>query len=297
MSHSGSFATTTSPENQYLYNGKEKQDELGLNWYDYGARMYDASIGRFNSIDRFAEKYQEATSYHYTLNNPILFVDVNGDSLNIAQLQSYDADANQFLLNDLEAKSGLTLVTDQNGNVTYQTNEQGKAIITRKDGKRAGSRAARKALTRLINSNKTISVGGINGLTRTDMDGEDPNLILFNPDQTQAQIDGTSEDLNPTTFGYALTFFHELGHTDYGGAGQDPPFVQGENGYEMSGRQEILPNRIRRQLGDEYGQRVAYTGYPISTPNGTKVFLPFSQKALRKVKNGQEPTEKYILQN
>ncbi|MEO1385388.1 MAG: RHS repeat-associated core domain-containing protein, partial [Bacteroidota bacterium] len=181
MSHSGSFATTTSPENQYLYNGKEKQDELNLGWYDYGARMYDASIGRFNSIDRFAEKYQEATSYHYTLNNPILFVDVNGDSLNIAQLQSYDADANQFLLNDLEAKSGLTLATDQNGNVTYQTNEQGKAIITRKDGKRAGSRAARKALTRLINSNKTISVGGIDGLTRTDMDGEDPNLILFNP--------------------------------------------------------------------------------------------------------------------
>ncbi|MEO1804444.1 MAG: hypothetical protein AAFU33_06520 [Bacteroidota bacterium] len=34
MSHSGSFATTTSPENQYLYNGKEKQDELNLGWYD-----------------------------------------------------------------------------------------------------------------------------------------------------------------------------------------------------------------------------------------------------------------------
>ncbi|MCT4613477.1 MAG: M91 family zinc metallopeptidase [Marinifilaceae bacterium] len=61
----------------YLYNGKEKQEETG--WLDYGARMYDASLGRFFTQDRFAEDYCDLSVYQYTANNPILFIDVNGD--------------------------------------------------------------------------------------------------------------------------------------------------------------------------------------------------------------------------
>lgn len=63
-----------------MYNGKELQTDLNLDWYDYGARMYDAAIGRFHTIDRFNEKYEDYTPYHFTLNNPINFIDINGDS-------------------------------------------------------------------------------------------------------------------------------------------------------------------------------------------------------------------------
>ena len=48
--------------------------------YDYGARMYMPEIGRFGVHDRFVEKYYDFNPYHYTLNNPIRYIDINGDS-------------------------------------------------------------------------------------------------------------------------------------------------------------------------------------------------------------------------
>jgi len=68
--------------NKYLYNGKEKQDDVlngtALDWYDYGARFYDPMIGRFHSVDPLSEKYNFQTPYAYASNNPILFIDYMG---------------------------------------------------------------------------------------------------------------------------------------------------------------------------------------------------------------------------
>jgi RHS repeat-associated protein len=63
---------------KYKYNGKEWQDELGLNFYDYGARLYDPAVGRFFVLDLFSEQYANRNPYHYVSNNPVSKVDIEG---------------------------------------------------------------------------------------------------------------------------------------------------------------------------------------------------------------------------
>jgi hypothetical protein len=54
--------------------------------YDFGARLYDPVIGKFLTPDRFAEKYYNMSPYSYAGNNPINYIDVNGDSITLSRM-------------------------------------------------------------------------------------------------------------------------------------------------------------------------------------------------------------------
>ena len=62
----------------YKYNGKELDRMHGLDWYDYGARHYDAVLGRWMCVDPLQEKYSNKTTYHFCSNNPINRIDLTG---------------------------------------------------------------------------------------------------------------------------------------------------------------------------------------------------------------------------
>jgi RHS repeat-associated protein len=76
------FGGSHNQPNKLLYNGKELQDDelagVSLDWYDYGARMYDAQIGRFTTSDPLAEVAYDWTPYRYGFNNPVIYIDPTG---------------------------------------------------------------------------------------------------------------------------------------------------------------------------------------------------------------------------
>ena len=65
-------------KHNYGYNGKEEQSELGLEWLDFGARNYDASLGRWMNIDPLGEEFYAVSSYNAMMNNPLSYIDPDG---------------------------------------------------------------------------------------------------------------------------------------------------------------------------------------------------------------------------
>ena len=104
----GVFASTSSVQ-PYKYNGKELDTKKGLNWYDYGARMYDPSLGRFTTMDPMAEEYYSLSPYAYCLNDPVRHIDPSGEK-----------------------------IVDVNGNIIY-TKEKGWLVNAPQDAVRLGN--------------------------------------------------------------------------------------------------------------------------------------------------------------
>jgi RHS repeat-associated protein len=122
-----SYSRENSTEQKYKYNGKEEQDELGLNWLDFGFRMYDPAIAKFTGIDPLASKYHWLTPYNYAENSPVANIDLWG-------LQRYFA-ADGSLLGQVGDNTDVRVVNSS------MTNQQATEHI------QSGSAESTQALT------------------------------------------------------------------------------------------------------------------------------------------------------
>ncbi len=68
-----------SVANKFKYNGKELNEELGLDWYDYGTRQFDPTLGRFMAVDIASEIMKQYSPYVYSYNSPVMFQDMDGN--------------------------------------------------------------------------------------------------------------------------------------------------------------------------------------------------------------------------
>jgi RHS repeat-associated protein len=262
MTMPGRSYDASAPPDQSGFTGYQLEEEGGMDLYHAGARMYDPVIGRFTSQDRFKSKYPSFTPYQYAALNPITFIDVNGDSINVSRLAN---DVQSWLIGHLTQLTGVQLQVNDRGMLVpvegAEVNENGT------------SKSAREDLTNAMSHKVTVNV------EQRPANSDLPSRVMPNKTTIKLNLDQilyyeqNSEGVSSLTLGIGMTFLHELNHTaiGYGGGSVHvtPPSAVRVNSDQVLVRE----NLYRREIGSHMGFRHNYVY--ISQQNGRDLPRPY----------------------
>ncbi|WP_132066303.1 RHS repeat domain-containing protein, partial [Aquimarina spinulae] len=226
LQHKGYNFDVKGRKHDYGYNGKEEQSELGLDWIDYGARNYNAAIGRWMNMDPLAEKYYDKSSYNYSLNNPVFFVDPDGRTVDVTDLVNGGTKTDTWLLINLMANLSETtgsVIKKSTSRDGVSTLTEGECKSNCKKSNKAGSYVSHL----LSNDSGTITVKNNDRNTRQTADGRQfkqfgsqasPNgeIYLDAMQISNIQYSLESKNVDSRTMDTGFVFLHESLHTRFG---------------------------------------------------------------------------------
>ena len=235
---------SSSEDLPYKFNGKQFDEETGMNYY--GARYYEPRLSLWMSVDRFAEKYPATSGYNYAINNPVQYIDINGDSIRVS---SENRELFNKTLKDVFGEFSSKFSYTQSDMLVFSGKNKGMGKAQRKVFKRLKEVMYSKTITNIQYGKdtqitdrygnkrtfKAESGGGAATFLASENENYNQNFIVIDPNKTIGETMEVTdayykEPIDPqngarfkkVTFQTNQTdmTFHEIGHVVYEGKGQ-----------------------------------------------------------------------------
>jgi len=255
------------------FNGKEKVDEITGNSsdYDFGARIYDARIGRWLSVDPLNKNYPSISPYAFCLNNSLIYLDSDGREVII------HGEAAERAVAALQTKTSLKLTYDA---ITGQLTAMGKPVsqldkelfeaIENKDIRVNLHTTKESSFKSKDGSTQLIMVGGYDGSEKKieTVEGNEKEIIettqYINMDHTEkAEKAGVSNQ--------GSDVFHEVIESYYGGQ-NDPGGTYDESKWNEAHNKALNVDPTAPPLSKSFNTRTGQAGL-VNDENGKSVDL------------------------
>jgi RHS repeat-associated protein len=246
LQHKGYNNVVNGTEHPYKYNGKEHNQELGLNWYDYGARNYQPDLGRWMNLDHLAKDYDNLSPFVYAANNPVFYIDPDGQRIAIYGNEDY------------------------RNKVLFQL-----ALLA------ASSDTGNDLVMNAINSKRTLVFADVEGVlgdnTFDGVGGSNYNVVGYDANGEGYLDEDNGRNGEKLYKNSSTTLAHELGHFESITKGNKRGLLLDDKGRASYDRSDEVyaverENSVRKELGlDErthyggrniYGKKAADTEYP-----------------------------------